>query len=73
MALQDEGVFPSPRNMDALKTRGGLAWLPSPTWVQKRDIPVDIHFAVQSDLTRTDPPYSKGRIRTLETPAGTVG
>jgi len=63
----------TPRNMDALKTRGGLASLPSPTWVQKRPIPVDVHFAVQSDLTRTDPPYSKGHIRTRETPAGDAG
>lgn len=59
--------------MDALKTRGGLASLPSPTWVQKRSIPVDVHFAAQSDLTRTDPPYNKGHIRTRETPAGDAG
>jgi hypothetical protein len=59
--------------MDALKTRGGLASLPSPTWVQKRSIPVDVHFATQSDLTRTDPPYNGSRIRTRETPAGDEG
>jgi hypothetical protein len=46
--------------MDALTARGGLASLPSPTWVQKRPIVLDVHFAVQSDLTRTDPPYNKG-------------
>ncbi len=59
--------------MDALKARGGLASLPSPTWVQKLPIPVDVHFAVQSDLTRTDPPYNKGHIRTRETSAGDAG
>src|SRR5262245_11388613 len=32
------------RDMNALKTRGGLAALPSPVWVQKRSIPVDVHF-----------------------------
>jgi hypothetical protein len=61
------------RDMDALKTRGGLASLPSPVWAQKRPIPVDVHFATQSDLTRADPPYNKGHIRTLETPAGDAG
>jgi hypothetical protein len=59
--------------MDALKTRGGLASLPSPTWVQKRLILVDVHFAVQRDLTRTDNPYNKGHIRTRETSAGNAG
>src|SRR5262245_58266011 len=49
------------RDMDPLKARGGVASLPSPTWVQKRPIPLDVHFAVQSDLSRTDPPYNKGR------------
>jgi PGDYG protein len=63
----------TPRDMDALKARGGLASLPSPTWVQKRPIPLDVHFAVQSDLTRTDPPYNKGHIRTRETSAGDAG
>ena len=63
----------TPRDMDALKTRGGLASLPSPTWVQKRPLAVDVHFAVQSDLTRTDNPYNKGHIRTQETPAGDAG
>jgi hypothetical protein len=59
--------------MDALKTRGGLASLPSPMWVQKRPVPVDVHFAAQSDLTRTDPPYNKGHIRSRETPSGDAG
>lgn len=59
--------------MDALKSRGGLASLPSPTWIQKRDVAVDVHFATQNDLTRTDAPYNKGRIRTRETPAGDAG
>jgi hypothetical protein len=59
--------------MDALKTRGGIASLPAPLWVQKRDVPVDVHFATPGDLTRTDPPYNKGHIRTPETPAGDAG
>ena len=59
--------------MDALKARGGLASLPSLTWVQKRPIPLDVHFAIQSDLTRTDPPYNTGHIRTRETSAGGAG
>jgi PGDYG protein len=63
----------TPRDMDALKTRGGLASLPSPTWVQKRPIPVDVHFAIQSDRARTDNPYNNGNIRTRETPAGDAG
>jgi hypothetical protein len=61
------------RDMDALKTRGGMASLPSSMWVQKRSIPVDVHFATESDLTRTDFPYNKGHIQTRETPAGDPG
>jgi len=61
------------RDMGALKTRGGLAALPSPIWVQKRAVPVDVHFATQSDLSRTDPPYNKAHIQTKETPAGDAG
>ena len=63
----------TPRDMDALKTRGGLASVPSATWVQKRPIPVAVHFAVQSDMARTDDPYNKGHIRARETPAGDAG
>jgi PGDYG protein len=61
------------RNMDVLKARGGLASLPSPVWIQKRSIPVEVHFATQADLTRTDPPYNKGHIRTRETREGSAG
>ena len=63
----------APRDMDALKTRGGLASLPSPIWVQKRPVLVDVHFAVPRDLTRTDRPYNNGHIRTLETAGGDAG
>src|SRR5215510_13811569 len=61
------------RDMDALKTRGGLASLPSPIWVQKRAVPADVHFATRSDLVRTDAPYNEGHIRTKETPSGDAG
>jgi hypothetical protein len=61
------------RDMDALKTRGGIASLPAPIWIQKRDVPVEVHFATQSDLARTDSPYNKGHIQTRETPAGDPG
>jgi PGDYG protein len=61
------------QDMDVLRARGGLASLPSPMWVQKRPIPVAVHFASQSDLTRTDPPYNEGHIRTRETPSGDPG
>ena len=63
----------TPRDMDVLKARGGLASLPSPLWVQKRPVLVDVHFAVPSDLTRTDRPYNNGHIRTLETAGGDAG
>ena len=59
--------------MDYLKTEGGLASLPSPIWVQKRPIPLAVHFAVTKDLSRTDAPYNKGHIRTRETAAGDPG
>ncbi len=59
--------------MDALKTRGGLASLPTATWVQKLPVPVVVHFAVQNDLRRSDTPYNNGHIRTRETPAGDRG
>jgi len=61
------------RDMDYLKTAGGLASLPSPIWVQKRPISLDVHFAVIKDLSRTDAPYNKGHIRTRETAAGDPG
>jgi PGDYG protein len=61
------------RDMDYLKAEGGLASLPSPVWVQKRPIPLDVHFAVTKDLSRTDAPYNKGHIRTRETAAGAPG
>ena len=72
-AQQPPAAGSSPRDMDALKTRGGIASLPSPAWVQKRPIPLDVHFAVERDLTRTDPPYNKGHIRTRETPVTEAG
>jgi PGDYG protein len=58
------------RDMDYLKAEGGLASLPSPVSVQKRPVPLAVHFAVTEDLSRTDTPYNKGRIRTRETAAG---
>ena len=61
------------RDMDVLRTRGGLASLPSPVWIQKRSIPVEVHFATLNDSTRTDAPYNEGHIRTRETPAGDAG
>jgi hypothetical protein len=73
LAAQQPTAGASPRDMDVLKTRGGLASLASPVWVQKRPIPLDVHFAVDRDLVRTDPPYNKGHIRGRETPAGTAG
>src|SRR5262245_21598492 len=73
LAQQPPPAGGAPRDMDALKARGGLASLTSPRWVQKRPIPLDVHFAVPSDLTRTDPPYNKGHIRTRETSAGDAG
>jgi hypothetical protein len=59
--------------MDALKARGGLASLPSPMWVQKRDVAVDVHFATERDLSRTNHPYNNGHIQTRETPPGDAG
>jgi hypothetical protein len=50
------------RDMDYLKAEGGLASLPSPVSVQKRPVPLAVHFAVTEDLSRTDTPYNKGRI-----------
>jgi hypothetical protein len=38
------------RDMDYLKAEGGLASLPSPVWVQKRPVPLAVHFAVTKDL-----------------------
>jgi hypothetical protein len=61
------------RDMDALKSSGGLASLTSPVWVQKRAIPLDVHFAAAHDLSRRDPPFDGGHIRTRETPAGDPG
>jgi hypothetical protein len=64
---------PGPRDMDALKTRGGLASLSSSIWVQKRDVAIDVHFATTRDLSRSDSPYNNGHIKTRETPAGEPG
>src|SRR4030095_14717175 len=61
------------RDMNDLKTTGGLAWMRDTIWAQKRPMPLDVHFVVEKDLTRTDPPYSKGRILTLETAPGDPG
>jgi PGDYG protein len=61
------------RDMNVLKTTGGLAWMRDTIWVQKRPMPLDVHFAIEKDLIRTDPPYSKGRILTLETAPGDPG
>jgi hypothetical protein len=72
LMAQQSQVAPA-RDMDVLKTRGGLAALPSVTWVQKRDVPIDVHFATPHDLLRSDAPYDHGFIRTRETPAGERG
>ncbi len=61
------------RDMNDLKTTGGLASMRDPTWVQKRPVPLDVHFAVEKDMTRTDRPYNRGRILTLETAPGDPG
>ena len=62
-----------PRNMDYLKTAGGLPSMPSVRWVQKQPEPLDVHFAVERDTSRTDPPYNRGHILTRETPRGDPG
>jgi hypothetical protein len=61
------------RDMDYLKAAGGLASMPSPSWVQKKPIPLDVHFARERDLLRADAPYNKGHIHTRETPKGDLG
>jgi hypothetical protein len=61
------------RNMDYLKTVGGLPSMPGVSWVQKQPEPVDVHFAQAEDASRTDAPYNRGHILTRETPKGDLG
>ena len=72
LSAQQSQTVPA-RDMDSLKKHGGLASMTAATWVQKRDVPVDVHFATERDLSRTDAPYDNGYIKTRETPAGDPG
>lgn len=59
--------------MDFLKHCGGIAGLDRVLWVQKLPVALEVHFATETDLTRSDPPYNRGYIVTDETPAGDSG
>ena len=59
--------------MDYLKTVGGLSSVPGVSWVQKQPEPLDVHFALERDASRTDAPYNLGHILTRETPKGDSG
>jgi hypothetical protein len=61
------------RNMDYLKTVGGLPSMPGVSWVQKQPVRLDVHFAQERDVSRTDAPYNRGHILTRETPKGDSG
>ncbi len=62
-----------PRDMDFLKDCGGIAALDKVLWVQKLPVPLEVHFAVEADLVRTDAPYNGGHILTKESPRGDRG
>jgi hypothetical protein len=51
----------------------GLRALGAVTRVQKRAIPLAVHFATAVDLGRMDGVYAAGRLQTRETAAGGLG
>lgn len=60
--------------MDFLKDiPNGLLALDGVRQAQKRPIPLQVHFATDADMARTDGVFNAGYIRTGETPAGDPG
>ena len=62
------------RSMNFLKEDpNGIQSLDGVRQAQKRPIPLQVHFATEADLTRTDGVFNDGRIRTRETAVGDPG
>lgn len=62
------------RNMNFLSDDpNGIFSLDSVQQAQKRPIPLQVHFATEADLARTDGAFNAGYIRTNETAVGDRG
>jgi len=62
------------RDMNFLKDDPrGIRSLEGVRQAQKRPIPLQVHFATEADLSRTDGAFDRGHVRTAETAAGDAG
>lgn len=60
-------------DLNWLKEAGGIVNAKGVLNVEKKPIPLSVHFARMADMKRTDFPYNNGRITTAETREGAEG